>query len=154
MKNAVLYSIKGSEEKPSSGSDKIKAIARSIAAGANATAYPIGKHTFVSEKSILFIGCEVGSSGKLHRSLRKVLKELSQSEVALVVLFTIAKNDVLTSLPEVKLLLDPFNVPVCDEEFICLKNSGGKRKGPPSEEDLNKAKQFAADICSKYKNAN
>jgi len=151
MKNAVYYSIKGSEEKPSGVNDKIKAIARSIAAGANTSSYPIGKHTLVSDVNILFVGCDVGINGKLSRSVRGVLKELSPNEVKLVVLFTVSKSDETSSLPEAKSILAPLNVPVYNEEYICLKSSGGKRKGAPPEDELQKAKQFAADIAKKHK---
>jgi len=146
MKNAVLFSIKGSEEKPAAGNDKIKALARSIAAGANATPFPIGKHTFVSEKDILFIGSEVSGGGKLNRTARRVLKELTNKEVKLVVLFTVAKSEAISALPNVKQILSSSNVPVHEEEFVCVRTSGGKKIGPPSDEDLQRAKQFATDV--------
>ena len=152
MKSEVLFSAKGKAENTDNKKDSAKQIALAIAAGAHVSAYPIESHTFVTDMSILFIGCEVNGGGKIDRTIRRLLQELSQNKVKLVAVFSIAKNGTVSALAEIRSILEPKGIKVCEEEFFRKKVSALGGKGFPTEQDTAAAKDFGAMIMAKYRN--
>lgn len=155
MKNVVLYSIKGSEEKQSaktsSKNEAIRALAGALAAGGRASHHPIGKHTFVSDNGILFIGCETNNKGKLTRPVRKVLKDVAADGAKLVVFFSIAKSGAAFIIDEGKAILDAVKIPVHETEYRCTRESTSKKIKFPNEEELKNAKSFAEAVASAFR---
>jgi len=151
MKNAVFYSLKSSQEKPTNKDDAIKGISNAIGTGARVTAYPINKYSFISATSTLFIGCEVNNKGKISRPVKKILKDAKAEDVKLVVFFSVAKKKSESALPGVKQILDPKNIAVHDVEFCCVKESKSRKAAFPSAQQKQDAQKFAEEVIAKQK---
>ena len=147
MKNVIYYESKANKD---SNKEYAKNVAYAISAGTRIQAYPIEEHTILSDINILFIGCEV-NGGKMSGAVRRVLKALPSNEVKIAVVFSVIKGGTASALADIKSILDPKGIKVCDEEFVCKGASAFSNKGCPTEEDMQKAKEFATAILSKYK---
>ncbi|MDR1532061.1 MAG: flavodoxin [Clostridiales bacterium] len=141
MKNRVLYVSKGKSE-------NAKKVADAVAGSARLSADPVEEHTAISDLNILFAGCEVNSSGKIDGTLRKLLQKADPSQVKLVAVFSTSASGTGSALAEVKSILEPKGIKVSDTEFFCKGASAFGNKGCPTEDDLNKAKAFAAKIIA------
>jgi len=153
MKNAIFYSMKSSQEKPTNKDDAIKGIANAIGTGARVTAYPINKYSFISATSTLFIGCEVNSKGSISRTIKKILKDTTANEVKMVVFFSVAKKESASALPGLKAILDPKNILLWDKEFRCTKDSKSRKAAFPSAEAKQDAQRFAEEVIAQRKSA-
>ena len=153
MKNAVFYSIKSSQEKPTNKDDAIKAISNAIGAGARVTAYPINKYSFISATSTLFIGCEVNGKGKTSRAVNKILKDVKAEDVKMVVVFSVASKESAPALPGIKAILDPKNIAVYEKEYRCTKDTKTRKAAYPSAQDKQDAQRFAEEIIALRKSA-
>ena len=151
MENIVYYSSKNKEGQKTK-IDHAATVAGSVAAGAQVSAFAIGKHTYAANMDILFLGCEVHGNGKIPGNFRNLLKKVDPTEVKHVALFSILKNGSVTAMQEAKSILEPKGVKICEEEFSCKGASSFRNKGCPTEEDFKKAREFGAAIISKYRN--
>jgi len=143
MKSAILYAAKSTKEGSEKG-EYAKQLAQAIAAGTHLFSYAIGKHTFVSETNVLFLGCEVNAAGKLPGVVKKLMKNIKADQVKLVVVYSTSKKGTVSALAEVKAALGPAGVTVSEEEFFC-----GYGKNGVSNEDLATARNFAQGIMAK-----
>ena len=148
MKNAIYYFSKANKD---TNKEYAKNIAFAISNGSHIPAYPIEEHTILSDINILFIGCDVAGGGKTSGPIRRVLKPLTSNDVKLAVVFSVIKGGDASALAEIKSLLEPKGIKVCDEEFVCKGASAFSNKGCPTEQDVQKAREFGATILSKYK---
>jgi len=151
MENSVYYASKNKEGEKNK-IDHVGNIAGAIAAGAQTTAYSIGKHTFVAKTNILFVGCEVHGNGKIPSAFRKMLRKLDSTEVKRIALFSVIKSGKETAMTEVKALVEPKNIKICEEEFSCNGSSAFKNRDCPTEQDFKKAREFGTIIIEKYRN--
>jgi flavodoxin len=151
MENVVYYTSRN-KEGDKSKIDYVGNVASAIAAGAQTSAYAIGKHTFVANTGILFIGCEVHGKGKIPSSFRSLLRTLDSTEVKCVAIFSIIKSGTITAVPNVKNILESRGIKICAEEFSCKRSTAFRNRGCPTELDFQKAKEFGAMIISKYRN--
>ena len=152
MKNQVLFvpKIKIKNEGAETKKDPAKDVANAIANGAGFLAHAIGKHTFVTTTNVLVVGCMV-SNGKIPKRLTNMLKTTDPKEVKKVLVFSVIKKGEQTALPAVKAILEPMGITVCDEEFKCKGATRFSNRGKPTEEDINDAKTFGAEVVQKHK---
>jgi len=150
MENAVYYST-ASKEGEKSQEDHAGYVAGAIANGAQTSAYAIGKHTFIANTGILFLGCEVHGDGKVPGSFHEILTKLEPKEVKFAALFSVILSGETSAMAQAKAILEPKGIKICDEEFICKGSSFLHNKGCPTQQDLEKAREFGAMIKSKYK---
>ena len=153
MKNAVFYSLKSSQEKPTNKDDAIKGISNAIGTGARVTAYPINKYSFISATSTLFIGCEVNSKGGISRAIKKIIKDASADEVKMVAFFSVAKKESASALPGLKAILEPKNILLWEKEYRCTKDPKSRKAAFPSAQAKQDAQHFAEEILAQRKSA-
>jgi flavodoxin len=136
--NAVIYASRGGNTKK---------LAEAVARGAGAEAQAVENAADAPQADILFIGASV-YAGRMDGAMRRFLRALEPGRAGLVVVFGSAAGD-KTTLPEVKSILEPKDVPVFEEAFQCRGAFLLANRGHPDAEDLARAEAFAKGVCAR-----
>ena len=133
--NKVIYASRGGNTKK---------LAEAIAKGAGCEATPVDSAKKLEGVDTLFVGGSI-YAGKIDGDLRKFLEGFSASQAQNVAVFGSAAGN-KSALGEVKGILEPKGVKVCDEAFQCRGSFLLANKGRPNNEDLKHAEEFARKI--------
>ena len=149
MKNVVLYAAKkGKGDHEEAAKEFIKDVSNAISSGSGVFAYQIGKHTFVANTNVLFIGSKVNGKGIPPRIVRNFIKKLKPEDVKLVVVYSVSKKGKVSAMAHFKSILDPLGVNVHENELFLNES-----KGAAAEEAMAEAKKFASDVMMAFRGA-
>lgn len=133
--NRIVYMSRGGNTKK---------IADAIAQELGESAIAAERYSLSDDADILFVGASI-YGGSIDGKLRSLLTSLNPSKIKQVAVFGTSAGK-KTALAEIKSLLNPRGICVCDDEFHCQGSFLLTHRGRPNGDDLSKAKTFAKRI--------
>jgi len=126
-----------------------KRLADAIAKGAGVTPLSIDQASEIDDTNILFVGASI-YKGKIDGKVREFLISIRPLQVKTVVLFGTSAGK-KTALAEVRSIFKVQNICVHDKIFHCSGSFLFFNRGRPDSKDLEKAEEFAREICRDLK---
>ena len=136
MKTEIRYSTRTGNTRKIA-----EAIAQAAQCQAQSIPAPLAGYT-----DVLFLGASVYGGG-ISAEMKEYIRSLDKAQIGMVAVFSTSAL-VQRAFPQIKKELEKEGITVCPQDFYCRGQFTAPHRGRPNRQDLEFAKQFAADILA------